>query len=245
MEPTIYKPGAYKSPGIYNGAGGVYNGRGVYNDGAGGGETVLYDTDFSSLNLDSGEDTNGALWTITNKSNIQKTTRNIDGVERPVLRLSNAANLTLNINDLLSYDEDFTIESIVYPISQGLALSYGVSTCNWCVNPTFNGYSYRSNKILMRINYVNNITTLNGFYNSSEDFYLSTLPEFTGIYKIITAGMSKKGDDLKFYSMGKKAIKANKGSSTINSSIYCVANASFDVIRFRIVKNADYYEQME
>lgn len=35
MEPMIYKPGAYKLPSIYNGAGGVYNGRGVYNDGAG------------------------------------------------------------------------------------------------------------------------------------------------------------------------------------------------------------------
>lgn len=34
MEPTICKPGAYKSTGVYNGAGGVYNGRGVYNDGA-------------------------------------------------------------------------------------------------------------------------------------------------------------------------------------------------------------------
>ena len=36
MEPTIYKPGAYKSPGIYKGAGGIYKGRGVYNDGEGG-----------------------------------------------------------------------------------------------------------------------------------------------------------------------------------------------------------------
>lgn len=35
MEPTIYKPGAYKSPDIYNGAGGIYKGRGVYNDGSG------------------------------------------------------------------------------------------------------------------------------------------------------------------------------------------------------------------
>lgn len=40
MEPTIYKPGAYNTPGIYNGAGGIYNGRGVYNDGAGGGDFV-------------------------------------------------------------------------------------------------------------------------------------------------------------------------------------------------------------
>jgi hypothetical protein len=37
MEPTIYKPCAYKLPGIYNGTGGIYNGRGVYN----GGENVL------------------------------------------------------------------------------------------------------------------------------------------------------------------------------------------------------------
>lgn len=40
MEPTIYKPGAYKSPGIYNGACGVYNGLGVYKDGAGGGSPI-------------------------------------------------------------------------------------------------------------------------------------------------------------------------------------------------------------
>lgn len=32
MEPTIYKPGAHKTPGVYNGPGGVYKGRGVYND---------------------------------------------------------------------------------------------------------------------------------------------------------------------------------------------------------------------
>ena len=34
MEPTIYKPSAYKTPGIYKGTGGVYKGRGVYNYGA-------------------------------------------------------------------------------------------------------------------------------------------------------------------------------------------------------------------
>ena len=42
MVPTIYKPGANKTPGVYNGAGGIYKGRGVYNDGAGsgGGATI-------------------------------------------------------------------------------------------------------------------------------------------------------------------------------------------------------------
>lgn len=40
MEPTIYKPGANNTPGIYNGAGGIYNGCGVYNDGVGGGDVT-------------------------------------------------------------------------------------------------------------------------------------------------------------------------------------------------------------
>lgn len=34
MEPMIYKPGAYNTPGIYKGVGGIYKGRGVYKDGA-------------------------------------------------------------------------------------------------------------------------------------------------------------------------------------------------------------------
>lgn len=40
MEPTIYKTGAYKTPGIYKGAG-IYKGLGVYNDGAGGGNIEI------------------------------------------------------------------------------------------------------------------------------------------------------------------------------------------------------------
>lgn len=36
MEPTICKPGAYKTPGVYKGSGGIYKGCGVYKDGLGG-----------------------------------------------------------------------------------------------------------------------------------------------------------------------------------------------------------------
>lgn len=57
MEPTIYKPGAYKSPGIYKGAGGIYNGRGVYNDGSGGGNTdIIYKTAFNNFDIATGVD---------------------------------------------------------------------------------------------------------------------------------------------------------------------------------------------
>ena len=37
MEPTIYNPGIYKTPGVYKGDGGIYKGRGVYKSGEGGG----------------------------------------------------------------------------------------------------------------------------------------------------------------------------------------------------------------
>lgn len=52
MEPTIYKPGAYKSPGIYKGAGGIYKGRGVYKDGAGEGDLreCIFLTYFENFN---------------------------------------------------------------------------------------------------------------------------------------------------------------------------------------------------
>lgn len=50
MEPIIYKPGAYKSPGIYKGTGGIYNGRCVYNDGTGG-YNVPYYTKFENFNF--------------------------------------------------------------------------------------------------------------------------------------------------------------------------------------------------
>lgn len=47
--PTIHKPGACKSPGIYKGASGVYNGRGVYNDGKGGGGIEYIDVTIEGI----------------------------------------------------------------------------------------------------------------------------------------------------------------------------------------------------
>lgn len=55
MEPIIYKSGAYKSPGIYKGAGGIYNGRGIYNDGAGGGgENVIGGREYAVVDMPDG-----------------------------------------------------------------------------------------------------------------------------------------------------------------------------------------------
>lgn len=57
MEPIIYKPGAYKYPGIYNGAGGIYKGSGVYNDGAGQIDpNLIYEFNLSRFDLDTLKD---------------------------------------------------------------------------------------------------------------------------------------------------------------------------------------------
>lgn len=64
MEPTIYKPGIYKTPGVYKGAGGIYKGRGVYNDGAGGGDVIF--------------SIGGRDYTAVKIGNIYYTTENLD-----------------------------------------------------------------------------------------------------------------------------------------------------------------------
>lgn len=63
MEPTIYKPGAYNTPGVYKGAGGIYNGAGVYNYGAGGGGGNIVNIggrDYKFVEI------NGKLWLAEN-----------------------------------------------------------------------------------------------------------------------------------------------------------------------------------
>lgn len=52
MEPTIYKPSAYKSPGIYKGAGGIYNGSGIYKLESKKTTKLIFSTDFSNAYLD-------------------------------------------------------------------------------------------------------------------------------------------------------------------------------------------------
>jgi uncharacterized protein (TIGR02145 family) len=55
MEPTIYKPGAHKTPGIYKGAGDIYKGAGVYKGGAGGGggKLIIGGREYNVVNIGS------------------------------------------------------------------------------------------------------------------------------------------------------------------------------------------------
>lgn len=64
MEPTIYKPGAYKSPGVYNGAGGIYKGFGLYKDGQG----KKYYEEFGGITYEVVK-INNLWWTTTNLKN--------------------------------------------------------------------------------------------------------------------------------------------------------------------------------
>ena len=78
MEPTIYKPGAYKSPGIYKGAGGIYKGRGVYNCG---GDPVIpkdriYETHFKNF---SDNKDYPIIGNIANYPNLSVVQQSVDG----------------------------------------------------------------------------------------------------------------------------------------------------------------------
>lgn len=94
MEPTIYKPGAYKSPGIYNGTGGIYKGRGVYNDGNGFnyGSVIVDDEEYKTLNY------NGRLWTVENIRNDIQTNYDVT----PCGRLYKYSNALYSIEDKLT-----------------------------------------------------------------------------------------------------------------------------------------------
>lgn len=64
MEPIIYKLGAYKTPGVYKGAGGIYNGRGVYNSGYDGGNTDTAEIGGRTYNIVEMPD--GNIWMCEN-----------------------------------------------------------------------------------------------------------------------------------------------------------------------------------
>ena len=132
MEPTIYKPGAYKTPGIYKGAGGIYKGRGVYKDGAGQIDpNLIYEFNLSRFNLDTLKDGhvqwyNYNAYTPANPIVLQK----IDDFLR--LNFTNGVKqfFAIKPNELNLYSDNFSSEFEYggqYPYMSYCALMGGAS----------------------------------------------------------------------------------------------------------------------
>lgn len=130
MEPTIYKPSAYKSPGVYNGAGEIYKGSGVYKDGAGKIDpNLIYEFNLSRFDLDTLKDGNVQWYNI-----------NIDTLENLIVlqKIDNFLRLNFNYgvkqffgicpNELNLYSDNFSCEmeySGGYPLMSYCALMGG------------------------------------------------------------------------------------------------------------------------
>lgn len=99
MEPTIYKPGVYNTPGVYKGAGGIYKGRGVYKDGENGLKLyyyTLYENFDFSTKIDYpiiGEPTQ---YDSTNNYTYSADSLFYAGEEYNALNLKNSSNTTQN-----------------------------------------------------------------------------------------------------------------------------------------------------
>lgn len=216
MEPTVYK-GAYKSPGIYNGAGGVYNGHGVYNDG-GGGEVFFYDTDFSNLNFDTGED-KGIFWTFHSaKSYIEKSDVELNGVIYKSLLFKHGANTQINLNlNQVPFDV-FTAKMDLIVKGTGNSASGGLEYTG-CA-PYYNLYQNNRGIGVKKIN-LSSVQYYNDFHIVHDAIYSDFYGRFD-FDRIIEGGFSVDRNTRRcgFFLFGKKAIEGISSDLNTTFDIY-------------------------
>ena len=248
MEPTIYKPGLHNSPGIYKGAGGIYKGRGVYNNGEQINNALIYESDFSNFDVDTQIDY-PIIGTPTqwSASNFQKTTRNINGIEKPCIHLNNNGLLTLDI--YLDYDvlsvEYITNKDSYQGIGAGSYIKVG-STVRTC--PFYNCYGTGRG---VGCNHFN--TPENGFYLTSWGAICpNDATERTDVTQLSVGGVTidKINEKAKAFLHGKKAATITENDFSLGYTRFrCYTDNGGDtqmnIFGIKIYKNVDIYEQME
>ena len=244
MEPTIYKPGAYKTPGVYNGTGGIYNGRGVYEMG-GAGEVFLYDTDFSDLDFDTGED-KGFFWTFyTGKSYIEKSYIELDGVLYNSLLFKHGANTQINFNlDQIPYDI-FTAKMAMIVKGSGNSSSGGLEYTGNA--PYYNLYT-NNRGIGVKNNNLSSLQYYNNFHKVDDAIYSDFYGRFD-FDRIIEGGFSVDRTTRRcgFFLFGKKAIEGISTNLDTTFDIYFNnAGSTRDsyVIRFQISEGF-FFDELE
>lgn len=119
MEPTIYKAGAYKTPGVYKGAGGIYKGRGVYKDGSGGGERIIYYNTFRNFDGTTSVPEIGSTlnYNITGGSGIGSFSIEDDGIRTTF----SSGEIALTISPWFSKNKKYQLEksTTVHNVSSG------------------------------------------------------------------------------------------------------------------------------
>ena len=256
MEPIIYKPGAYKSPGIYNGAGGIYNGRGVYKDGASI-SGLIYETDFSNFDFENLTDYplvgSPKAYSFT-PSYYDYTTVTVDGVTYNCLKHKTGTGSWLEINfeiELMNeniYTVEFDVYKPSYSGTGGYCCLQTTGTDIRVYAPYLNCYSSGRGYGVGRRPRENIVATYNGFSYSFEYYYYPSNSELKSIAGVCTAGVTidKNNSLTKTYTKGKKALTT---SSSANMNFHKLAwwsdaNMELYLLGIRIIK-ADIFNTKE
>lgn len=248
MEPTIYKPGVYNTPGVYKGAGGIYKGRGVYNDGAGGvGGSLIYETDFTNFDPITGIDTPivGSAKTYTTQ-NVEKTTRTIGGDTLTCIHLKRFARFYTTLDEVTDYDTlsiEYTLNKDAF---RGIGSGSQLLVDNqWPICPFYNCYHSSCG-----IGAYNFSTPEPGFYTASFGITSNNIDR-GNVTRIITGGITadRITNKLKGFIVGKKAATLNCSFTREHPIIWSftddASNTDMNIYRIRVYKNRDLFEEME
>lgn len=247
-DPIVYKPGAYKSPGIYNGAGGVYNGHGVYNMG-GDSLGIVYHTKFDNFDKDTGLDIPivgpSLNWTVTNKDKINYNDVVVEGETKRLIKIQNTTNTpgnsgTLRLNNLheIFDSEVLTIEATIYKeVYNGY---WGF--CSFF--PAYNCFSYDRGFSF----YESSSSNVKQLFNGTRDlfgqgWYGADFYERQNMNKPFTGGwtIDRTNGRRKVYTQNKKMAIL---SSMIDNIQLSCTNSYFYIVELKIY-NIDKFNDME
>ena len=223
----------------------ILNQHGMSSLANGGGEPgLIYDTDFSNLDLDTGIDTplfgSPRKWNF-NKSKLTKTTKVIGGVSVPCLSLASGCKLEID-EDLNQLFDLYSCEVSVGKDSwQGLGCGFN---CHRFSCPFYNCYASD-----LGIGIWGDGTAQGIFYRTvwGEPVITSDSIDRGNVTRIITGGVTYnvKTNVGYAYLLGRKAaISNNSNTRGVNFYTDSSFNTQMNVFRFKIY-TANRYEEME
>ena len=206
---------------------------------------VLYDTDFSNLNFDTGED-KGFFWTFySNKSYLEKSEVELDGAIYKSLLFKHGADIQINFDlDQIPYDV-FTARMSMIVKGSGNYASGGLEYTG-CA-PYYNLYTNSRGIGVKKIN-LSSLQYYNGFHTVDDAIYSDFYGRFN-LDRIIEGGLSVDRTTRRcgFFLFGKKAIEGISSNLNTVFDIYFNNNDSSRdtyITRFEI-NEGFYFDQLE
>lgn len=211
-----------------------------------GDDNIIYETDFSNLNFDTGED-KGFFWTFySGKSYLEKSEVELDGAVYKSLLFKHGANTQINFDlDQIPYDV-FTARMSMIVKGSGNSASGGLEYTG-CA-PYYNLYQNSRGIGVKNIN-LSSLQYYNGFRTVDDAIYSNFYERFN-FDRIIEGGLSVDRTTRRcgFFLFGKKAIEGISSNLNTVFDIYFNNNAAMSrdtyVTRFEISEGF-YFDRLE